>query len=301
MTWIIAKFYLLLTNPLDSDSNTTAYQKIIAPAFDRSAGGSITLEAHLFLPFRNLWTYIVLAYGCDDHPIIQTAQISTIIRANLISLLLIPFTSGTYDIQNVSITSPFPGQIRVTFDFINGSTASGVLTIAYSLINNSVVLYSLASMHSTEQKIEDVISDSELPTGLYGVSVFVVNESGFPFPRVAATPVMVHVHFVGYKPTNDHQLAIMYDLDPTSTGVCIICTFLDSSTTDCVAVVHQQISQLSSSGLMNIESSHKFNRSGDTAYGCIEGINLTLNQIGIIEGVKRTNSDSSMSIKLCKH
>ena len=49
-----------------------------------------------------------------------------------------------------------------------------------------------------------------------------------------------------------------------------------------MAVVHQRISQLSSSGLMNIESSHKFNRSGDTAYGCIEGVNLTENQVGVI-------------------
>ena len=48
-----------------------------------------------------------------------------------------------------------------------------------------------------------------------------------------------------------------------------------------MAVVHQRVSQLSSSGLMNIESSHKFNRSGDTAYGCIEGVNLTGYQIGI--------------------
>ena len=76
--------------------------------------------------------------------------------------------------------------------------------------------------------------------------------------------------------------------DPTSTGVCVNCTFLDSSTTGCVAVVHQQISQLSSSGLMNIESSHKFNRSGDTAYGCIEGVNLTLTdyQIGVFSLVE---------------
>ena len=33
---------------------------------------------------------------------------------------------------------------------------------------------------------------------------------------------------------------------------------------------------------MNIESSYKFNRSGDTAYGCIEGVNLTKYQIGVI-------------------
>ena len=67
-----------------------------------------------------------------------------------------------------------------------------------------------------------------------------------------------------------------------NSGVCITCTFLDSSATDCVAVVHQRISQLSSSGLMNIESSHKFTRSGDTASGCIEAVNLTEFQIGVI-------------------
>ena len=73
---------------------------------------------------------------------------------------------------------------------------------------------------------------------------------------------------------------------PSNNGVCITCIFLDSSTTDCVAVVHQRISQLSSSGLMNIESSHKFARSADgTAYGCFEEVNLTQSQVGVIEAM----------------
>ena len=38
---------------------------------------------------------------------------------------------------------------------------------------------------------------------------------------------------------------------------------------------------------MNIESSYKFNRSGDTAYGCIEGVNLTEYQIGVISDSHR--------------
>ena len=62
---------------------------------------------------------------------------------------------------------------------------------------------------------------------------------------------------------------------------------LDSTLTDCLVVVHQRISQLSSSGLMNIVSSHMLNRSpGDTAYGCIEGVDLEQHQIGVV-GVKR--------------
>ncbi len=85
---------------------------------------------------------------------------------------------------------------------------------------------------------------------------------------------------------------------PTNNTTCITCTFLNSSATDCVAVVHQRISRLSSSGLMNIESSHKFTRSGDTAYGCIKGVNLKYYQIGVINGkqdlVKLTDSHRGM-------
>ena len=83
---------------------------------------------------------------------------------------------------------------------------------------------------------------------------------------------------------------IKYELHPDSTGVCITCTFMNKSTADCVAVVHQRISQLGSSGLMNIESSHRFNRSksGDTAYGCIKGVIIRdmKYQIGVIGGEK---------------
>ena len=81
-----------------------------------------------------------------------------------------------------------------------------------------------------------------------------------------------------------NQPSIEYSLQSTSTGVCITCTFLDSSATDCVAVVHQRISQLNSSGLMNIESSHKLTRSGGTASGCIEGVNMEDYQVGVVGG-----------------
>ena len=91
----------------------------------------------------------------------------------------------------------------------------------------------------------------------------------------------IHVYLIGTVEVQQH-LPIEYEVQSTSTGVCITCTFLDSSATDCVAVVHQRISQLNSSGLMNIESSHKFTRSGDTASGCIEGVSLTDYQVGVI-------------------
>ena len=78
-------------------------------------------------------------------------------------------------------------------------------------------------------------------------------------------------------------MGIQYKIfNVTSTGVCITCTFpKDSSTTDCVAVVHQRISQLSSNGLMNIESSHRLTRYSDIAHGCII-VSLDDYQIGVI-------------------
>ena len=78
---------------------------------------------------------------------------------------------------------------------------------------------------------------------------------------------------------------IKYEFQLTSTGVRITCTFLNSSTTDCVVVVHQRISQLNSSGLMNIETSHKFTRSGKLHMDVfkIEGVNLEQYQVGVVE------------------
>ena len=79
---------------------------------------------------------------------------------------------------------------------------------------------------------------------------------------------------------------IEYEVHSSSSGsrVCITCTFNDDAVKNCVAVVHQRNSQLSSNGLMIIESSHKFTRSGDTAYGCIEGVNLEQYQVGVVGG-----------------
>ena len=96
------------------------------------------------------------------------------------------------------------------------------------------------------------------------------------------------VAFFNFSQVSTHHLSsFRYEVQSTSTGVCITCTFLESSTTDCVAVVHQRISHLNSSGLMNIESSHKFTRSGDTASGCIEGVNLEDYQVGVVGGVNK--------------
>ena len=88
-----------------------------------------------------------------------------------------------------------------------------------------------------------------------------------------------------------------YSLTLKTGGVCVHCEYLTTSLNDCVAVVHQQISQLSSSGLMNFESSHKFTRSGDTASGCIEGINLDDYQVGVIGGRQKEDGKDNLITK----
>ena len=82
-------------------------------------------------------------------------------------------------------------------------------------------------------------------------------------------------------------------------SVCLSCNFLDSTTNYCVAVVHRNISHFNFSyeGLFNIESSHKFTRSGDTATGCIEGVNLEDYQIGVIGG-KQARRGANVSVSI---
>ena len=104
----------------------------------------------------------------------------------------------------------------------------------------------------------------------------------------------LHLHITG---NIKQSFAIEYEVKSTSIGVCITCAFLESSTTGCVVVVHQRISQLSSSGLMNIESSHNFNRSGDTAYGCIEGLDITRHQVGVVDGSRKETPTSKLHIQ----
>ena len=104
----------------------------------------------------------------------------------------------------------------------------------------------------------------------------------------------LHLHNIG---NINQSFPIEYEVKSTSIGACITCAFLESSTTGCVAVVHRRITQLSSSGLMKIESSHNFNRSGDTAYGCIDGLDVTRHQVGVVDGSRKETPTSKLYIQ----
>ena len=91
--------------------------------------------------------------------------------------------SGTHDVQNTSITSPIPSEIRVTGEFIQGSTATGVVIAVLAL--SEINFYLLTS---DRRKLELNGTISSVAGGEYYVSVFVMDENGLPFSRTATIP-----------------------------------------------------------------------------------------------------------------
>ena len=74
----------------------------------------------------------------------------------------------------------------MTGDFINGSSATSILIIIYSTDNRNNVYYTISSLSTEGETLMTNISG--LASGLYNVSVFVLEENGLPFNRSASTP-----------------------------------------------------------------------------------------------------------------
>ena len=81
-----------------------------------------------------------------------------------------------------------PGEVRVTGSFTNDPRATGVLVI---VSRDSEVIYHKATREDSDKIIETVISG--LAGGEYSVSVFVLEDNGLPFGRVATLPQPVAV------------------------------------------------------------------------------------------------------------
>ena len=96
---------------------------------------------------------------------------------------------GTHDIQNISVSSPQPGEVRVAGDFINGTASTALLEIIVSDTNNTD--YFLITRQTSALQISGSILD--LASGKYEISTFVVEENGLPFPRAATKPDTVFV------------------------------------------------------------------------------------------------------------
>ena len=89
------------------------------------------------------------------------------------------------------MSSPSPALIRVTGDFINGSSADSILAIIYSTDNHNDIYYTISSLSTEGETL--VTNISGLPSGPYNVSIFVLEEDGLPFNRSASTPRNVSV------------------------------------------------------------------------------------------------------------
>ena len=101
-----------------------------------------------------------------------------------------------HDFQNISVSSPLPGQIRVTGDLIEGSTATGVLIIVYSQSNDSDIHYKNSEHEGQRTDLE--VNIVGLTGNKYGVSVFVL-EDGLPFSRAATSPQVVDTYQLIYQ------------------------------------------------------------------------------------------------------
>ena len=98
------------------------------------------------------------------------------------------FSSGTHDIHSVLVISPSPDEIRVTGEFIQGSTATGI--VIADLVSSEIQFY-LLIREKDQLELDDTISN--LVSGQHTVSAFVMDESGLPFTRTATIPQNVIV------------------------------------------------------------------------------------------------------------
>ena len=115
--------------------------------------------------------------------------------------MCIHILEGTHDFQNVCVSSSSPGEISITGNFIDGSTANSILVIIYSDSRSS---YMFSPPSNEEEKLMTRVTG--LPSGQYNVSVFVVEENGLPFERSATKPRNVSVREGGESGEQSHTL-----------------------------------------------------------------------------------------------
>jgi hypothetical protein len=116
---------------------------------------------------------------------------------------------GTYDIQNVVVYSD-PGMITVTGNLIEGSTIVGIV-VAIQRSNDIRVLFFLFAGYNA-----NIVG---LHGGQYWISVFIVEENGLPYGKIATKQQLISV--------SDGKYATMATaiLLPLSCIINLICTF----------------------------------------------------------------------------
>ena len=93
--------------------------------------------------------------------------------------------TDTHDIQNISVSSPLPGAVRVTGEFIQRSTATGVLILLYRP-RDLYVTYDLIS------RKDMLVTDIHVGNGSYEVFAFDVEGNG-TYSSATVKPIVVDV------------------------------------------------------------------------------------------------------------
>ena len=232
-----------------------------------------------------------------------------------------PFT-GTHDVQSILIYSPSSGQIRVSGVLVQGATAVGMVIIVYPLDHVNLNVYYFEALETVvPNKITATVTG--LSAGQYSVSVFVLEDNGLPFNRSASAPknitvqngkgqikcaCMTHNLLIIHVDMTEPETSVEYKVTQTSTsghGVCVECSFLDKSAEYCVVIIHKKVLCFGVSqceiNLTNIVASFKIIRSGDKGHGCIQNINTTNYQVGVIGGrqVPRLVTTTGTMIIVC--
>ena len=91
--------------------------------------------------------------------------------------------------QEISITSPSAGTIRIAGYFIPDSPATGVLV---ATLNTSEISFYFLTREGNQLHNEGVLSN--VRGGRYMASVFVVDQTGLPFKWTASIPQNVVVN-----------------------------------------------------------------------------------------------------------
>lgn len=93
---------------------------------------------------------------------------------------------GTHEVQQISITSNSSGLV-VSGEFIDESTSLGLLVIVYmySLANNADIIMSYLTILRTKKEHKVSATFRKIPHGLWRASVFIIEENGLPFPKIA--------------------------------------------------------------------------------------------------------------------
>ena len=91
--------------------------------------------------------------------------------------------AGTHNVQHITVTSKL-GVVNISGDFVEGSTAIGILAIVYALTESDTLDYYLLVPRLLGHQRASTVFEC-IQSGTYNVSLFSMEEGDLPFNRAA--------------------------------------------------------------------------------------------------------------------